>query len=235
MNQYIDSAIYSKQKPFLTFYQKVQNDQTMAIRLDYIFIDENSNHLISDTEVLFGNSDHLMVKCTLKLEHEAQKASCWRFDKNSFKNEHLKKEVLKEIKSVSSVLEWDLHKIYIQSIIRAYKKPKSPESRISQINKKITTLKNNIATDSSKIYLHTKCDSLELQIQEELSLLADRWQTRSKSQWIEQGEKSTKYFFSRYKIRHSNSALSEVKLSEEYLQNNEEVLSFIKNQYEKIY
>src|SRR5690242_16738980 len=81
VKNYIDSAIYAKQKPFLTFHQKVQNNQTMATRLDYIFIDENYEYLISSMKLLFGNSDHLLIEYTLAKRQKINQPSSWRFDK----------------------------------------------------------------------------------------------------------------------------------------------------------
>ncbi|CAG8725500.1 7552_t:CDS:2, partial [Gigaspora rosea] len=98
---------YFYEKPFLTFFQNVQNNQIVATCLNYVFIDKNHGHLISETEMLFGNSDYLLVKCTLKLENEAKKSLSWRFDKNLLKNELLRSEIIKEINSVRAAEDWD--------------------------------------------------------------------------------------------------------------------------------
>ena len=69
----------------------------MAIHLNYIFIDKNNIHLVSQIDTKFGNSDHLLVECTLSFRSKGKKSAFWRFDKDCFKNEYLKKEVLDEI------------------------------------------------------------------------------------------------------------------------------------------
>ena len=74
----------------------------MATCLDYIFIDENNSHLISEVSIYFGNSDHLLVRCTLGFNQDSSQSSIWRFNKDSFKNELLKKEIIEEIQDKNS-------------------------------------------------------------------------------------------------------------------------------------
>ena len=52
---------------------------------------------------------------------------------------------------------------------------------------------------------------------------------------IEQEEKSTKYFFLKYKSRKSHLALSEIKDPLNIAQNKNSTLSYIREEYSKIY
>ena len=137
--------------------------------------------------------------------------SSWRFNRDMFKNEKLKQEIFEEIKESNFAEDWDFCKIYLQSIMRAFRKPKAPENKISKLNNEITKINEEIANSSQKDYLTSNLDELNIQLQEELTNLAEKWQIRSKTQWIEQGEKSTKYFFARYKQRKSQVAQTEIK------------------------
>ena len=85
----------------------------MATHLDYIFIDENNAHLISHIDTKFGNSDHLLVECTLAFKTKGRESALWRFNKNCFKNERLKKEVLEEITQLEKTEDWDFCKVCI--------------------------------------------------------------------------------------------------------------------------
>ena len=118
----------------------------------------------------------------------------------------LRKEVLEEIQDVGSAENWDLCKIYVQSIIRAFRKPKASESKIAKMNKDITKLNEEIAADSSRENLAESIEELNTQIQNELSKLSESWLTRSKAHWIEHRERSTKYFFAKYKARKTQTA-----------------------------
>src|SRR6185295_7775750 len=84
-------------------------------------------------------------------------------------------------------------------------------------------------------HLNEPIEELNLQIQEELTRMAEAWLIRSKTQWIKNGEKSTKYFFSRYKARKSQCAQSKIEIPETSSTENENTLTYIKNQYTKIY
>jgi hypothetical protein len=86
------------------------------------------------------------------------------------------------------------------------------------------------------MHLFVILENLNLQVQLELTELAQRWQRRSKTNWIELGEKSTKYFYSRFKSRSSCSALTKIQIPLAQEQSNEkEVLNYIKEQYSTIY
>ena len=57
-------------------------------------------------------------------------------------NDKLAKEVIEELTDKEAPNDWDLCKLRIQSIIRAFKKPKATEGKIAQLNKKLLRLKN---------------------------------------------------------------------------------------------
>jgi exonuclease III len=235
IKNYLDSSDLAKTRPFHTFFQKTQGNRTMATHLDYIFVDENNAHLISEIHTKFGNSDHLLVECTLNFRSSRKESALWRFNKNCFKNERLKKEILEEISELEDIEDWDFCKIHLQSIIRAFRRPKAVENKISKLNKDITQLNERLAQDSENSFLHTQVDRLSLELKEELQQFAEKWQIRSKAQWIEKGEKSTKYFFARYKIRKAHSALKDIKDPEVPSQNRENTLQYVREKYAKIY
>ena len=235
MKNFTDSSDFAKTRPFHTFFQKTQGNRTMATHLDYIFIDENNAYLISQIDTKFGNSDHLLVECILNFKTKGKESALWRFNKDSFKNKKLKKEVLEEITDQRNLENWDFCKIHIQSIIRAFRKPRAVENKIAKLNKKINYLKERLACNSENSFLNNQVDSLTLDLQEELTHLAEKWQIRSKAQWIEKGEKSTKYFFTRYKMRKAHSALKDIRDPEAITQTSENTLQYIRNKYATIY
>ena len=104
-----------------------------------------------------------------------------------------------------------------------------------KLNRKITDLNKKLANNSSNNNLQTQADDLTYQLQKELTDMAEKWQIRSKAKWIEQEEKSTKYFFARYKARKAHAALSEIKIPNTLIQDEDNTLQYIKDQYAKIY
>src|SRR5260364_411605 len=75
--------------------------------------------------------------------HESN--ALWRFDERCLRNDNLAKEVMKELTDKEAPNDWDLCKLRIQSIIRAFKKPKATEEKIAQLNKKLLRLKKSAA------------------------------------------------------------------------------------------
>ena len=68
-----------------------------------------------------------------------------------------------------------------------------------------------------------------------ISALSRNWQIRSKANWIEKGEKSTKYFFQRYTIRTSQSVLQHVRQHPNKPQTKEETMEYVANWYQALY
>ena len=116
-----------------------------------------------------------------------------------------------------------------------FRKPKAPESKISKLNKKITKLNEEVAANRTNKQHGMQLGKLNSQLQEELTTLSERWQMRSKAQWIELGERSTRYFFSRYKARHANEAQTKIKVPLNSNANEQDTLQYIRDQYAHIY
>ena len=106
----------------------------------------------------------MLVECVLNLKQESIHSTLWKFDINSFKNNVLKKEILEEIQEAIIAANWNIHKIYIKSIIKAFRKPKAPEDKIERLNKKVSQTKEAIAKNPNQTYIFTILDTLNLQI-----------------------------------------------------------------------
>jgi hypothetical protein len=79
-------------------------------------------------------------------------------------------------------------------------------------------------------------DNLKIQIQNKVATLSEKWRIRSNTKWIEEGEKSTKYFFSMYKKKYQTSCSSKIRNPNALSSNSpSDTLEFIKNSYQQIY
>ncbi|RIB11963.1 hypothetical protein C2G38_2102193 [Gigaspora rosea] len=124
----------------------------------------------------------------------------------SLENERILEEVIRELEEESSTQDWDLCKLNIQSIIRAFRRPKPPEKKIETLHKKITNCAIRVAKNPSDEVASHKLESFRIQLKEELEKMSENWCRRSKAKWIEEGECSTKYFYAQYKARKSISS-----------------------------
>ncbi|CAG8728149.1 17919_t:CDS:2, partial [Dentiscutata erythropus] len=150
---------------------KTRDNQRMATRLDYIFIEDQYVQNCTLTYMRFGNSDHLLVESELNFAKISLKAAYWKLNIKSLENAH--------ITSAPS---------------------KAPESSINKQSKKITNLECKIACGEVNPNLELMVEQYKRKLQDELTNLANKWQIRSGACWLEEGEKSTKCFFMRYKL-----------------------------------
>ncbi|CAG8458790.1 818_t:CDS:2, partial [Gigaspora rosea] len=143
MEDYTDTANHSGH-PFTIYTQKTQNKQLMATRLDYIFVDNDYIQFCQDTQTLFGNSDHLLVKSTFNMQSQAQYASYWKFNTKCLMNENIKKDIEEELQGHITIDTWDILKNRIQAKIRQYKPCSSPKKKVTKLYKRIAELQEVI-------------------------------------------------------------------------------------------
>jgi len=171
---FTDTSSVSENIPLLTFFQRTQGNRTMASHLDYIFIDEDHSHLAAKLNTLYGNSDHKLVKCVFNFQQATSGPTIWKFDKRTLTNTLLEKDLREELQEAVNSNDWDFTKIQLQSIIRAYKKPKATENNIMKLNRKITDLNKKLANNSSNNSLQAQADNLTYQLQKELTDMAEK-------------------------------------------------------------
>ena len=235
---FIDTAdcIQKKEEPFITYYQNTRGGQRMATRLDYIFIDAIHRQYCKHTATQFGNSDHLLVECELQLASSSNKGKFWRFDKNNWNNPLLRAELIEEIQSITNFAKWDLYKCNIQSIARAFRPQPSLEKKIQRLQKKLGKINNKIASEGNTKELIEASERVNIQLQDEVQALSDKWQIKSNAKWIEEGEKSTKFFYSLYKARNGISIKDKIQIPNNNQTNcPTDTLHYIKEIYQEIY
>src|SRR5260364_158463 len=236
MEGFTDTAYVSKEKPFITYHQTVRDRRTMATRLDYIFLDNDHFQLCKKSETKFGNSDHLLVWCSLYQNQETPKPTLWKLNPRMLNNTFISKELEADLKDEKAISDWDYYKVRCQSIYRACKPPTALETHIQKLNKKIMELNNKMARNPQLADLSIVVMQLNSELQEELKLLTKKWQLRSNIKWLEEGEKSTKYFFEQYKARTSREATDLVRNPElPGSLDRVDILQYIRDQFEQIY
>ena len=91
---FIDASEVAGESPFLTYFQNTQMGRSMATCIDYIFIEAEYSHLIKQVSLRHGNSDHMLLECTLRSAKPHESNALWRFDERCLYNDKLAKEVI---------------------------------------------------------------------------------------------------------------------------------------------
>ncbi|CAG8856168.1 6923_t:CDS:1, partial [Gigaspora margarita] len=141
-----------------------------------------------------------------------------------------------ELQGHITIDTWNVLKNRIQAKIRQYKPCPSPKKKVTRLHKRIAEPQEEVIRYPEREKLKIVIKQLQENLQEELTSLAERWQIRSNTRWIEERERSTKYFFARYRSHYAISLTSKVKIPnkvvDETLVN---ILQYAKETYEKLY
>jgi len=226
---------FGKEKPFLTFFQNTSNNRTMGTCIDYIFVGEEHGQYIEEVTTLYGNSDHLLVKCTLNFGRSLEPKARWVFDKYCIERKEIRQEIITELGRENVEEEWDMCKVNVQSIIRAYRRPKRVETELARINKKLVKMKTIKAKGHTGSNLDAQIRDLEIKAKNESLKLAEKWASRSKAKWVEKGEKSTKYFFAKLKERQISRGLEEIKVPKSEREQGVNTLQWVRKYYANLY
>ena len=86
-----------------------------------------------------------------------------------------------ELKSDELALDWDACKINIQSITRAFKRQKRPESEIARLNRRLKVLKTQHVRAKRKGHLQIQIGELEDKMKVKVARLAEKWGVKAKA------------------------------------------------------
>ncbi|CAG8687541.1 7797_t:CDS:2, partial [Gigaspora margarita] len=154
---------------FTIYTQKSRNNQLMATRLDYIFVDNDHIQFCQNTQTLFGNSDHLLVKSTFNMQSQAQYALYWKLNTKYLMNENIKKGIEEKLQGHITIDTWDVLKNRIQAKIRQYKPCPFPEKKVTRLHKRIAELQEEVVRYSEREELKVIIEQLQGDLQEELT------------------------------------------------------------------
>jgi len=177
--------------PNKTFFRKKLLGMTKS-RIDYIFAPENAlqPHASFRTVDPGLDSDHQILILDNKSRRKSRPE--WRMNishlTNSYVDSHIKNLLLHPHYS------WDGIKIQIKEYLQEHgrKQQKKLNDNILNLTNRLSKLRQQNSNVAEINLVRNRLLELE-------SKLAERLAIKSGAQWLEEGERSTKYFFSRYK------------------------------------
>src|SRR5438128_2236421 len=192
LEHHIDTAhMLQNGKPDKTFYRDTFI-RTIKSRIDYIFAPESllQPHAQFKTMDPGSDSDHQLL--ILDNKNRRVNRPEWRMNvshlQNSFVDTHIRKLIRHPHYS------WDGIKIQIKEYLQKHGliQQRKKDNHILDLTNHLAKLRKNNGDPMEIIKVKEQLAKLELQLAERLAI-------KSGTQWLEQGERSTKYFFRRFK------------------------------------
>ena len=213
--------IFRSLKPNELLYSHVNKKSLTQSRLDFFLIDK-SLESISNCKYSHGiNSDHSYVSLTIKGEQIKRGRGYWKFN-NSLLDEDLFVEGISEVIAETKNANfdsyrgmWDVMKFKIKDFSSRYgadKKKKETREKI-RLEGEISIIKESLNNSNSKSdteQLYLELFNAENLLNELLNRELEGIITRAKLQWVEQGEKSTRYFMGLEKSNQGKKSLRSI-------------------------
>jgi exonuclease III len=195
-----------KQKPERTYYfdSKIPFRSTQS-RIDYIFAPDGQLSPYADIEVVEGGtiSDHSMLVLT-NLERKRRKAQ-WRMNTQNLDDKPTYQKSKIAILKPRSLDAWDNLKTEIKNI-----HIESGAKNASRLKEAISNLTFRLANLHRKNSSPEEIARIKHTLEHYETMYATRLAIKSGTQWLEEGERSTKYFYRRFKERLQTARIPQI-------------------------
>lgn len=218
----------------------------IARRLDYIFIGDNLLPFCGNVHVKdLGLSDHRSVAVDLIFSKQRKGPGSYRMNTSLFKDKSyidLMKSTIKdaedEYKHLDPQSRWEMIKVSVKEISQQYSRyiQRTRKNKIKENNEKLNKLQNELAETPERTELGKDIEAIKKQL--EISLLEDvrGSSIRAGIKWIEQGEKSNKFFLGLEKNRARSNIIHSLKGTDnKSIDKSEDILEEISRFYEQLY
>ena len=215
-------------------------------RLDYWLISSSICHLIQSTDIRPAmKCDHNAISLKLKVNDEKRGRGYWKINNDLLSdtiyvtkvNEVINACILEtEFNDLNAQQKWEMCKIKIKEVSMNYAKDINSKKKkyYEKLEKEFCYLSEIVDKNPCK-------ESVEKmkKIQEEL----DKWYTnrskgafvRSREKWLEQGEKSTKYFLQLEKRNGKKKEINCVKKGDKLIKQGQKILNEIHRYFKHVY
>ena len=247
MEEYNLIDIYRARHPEERKFTRRENSKSGLIhsRLDYFLISNCISSQVIKTFIDTGfKSDHSIVKLKVQfLNSQKRGMSYWKFNNKLLNDKTYINLIKEELQNISSCdyfknknLQWDFVKCQIRTITIAYSKTKCKEAKEKEkkVKTELEKLEQKIIGCSNETILLDYFKMKEQWEQIEMSK-AEGAIMRSRTQWVEMGEKNTKYFLNLEKRNYNQKYIKKLICNEETITDPFEILNEEKKFYENLY
>ena len=190
-------------------------------RLDMFLISDGISNFYKESTIIPGfRSDHACITLTITDEEESRGRGFWKFNCQLLKDNEFKEQLKKTIeetastnKEADSCLLWDTMKCKMRGTCIGYasKKNREKKDKIEEDNRKAKRLEDNLCEAVSNknpeieiAYIEHQLTEVKRKIEEAIEEDVRGKALRSKCQWYEHGDRSSKFFLSLEKA-HGNT------------------------------
>ncbi len=218
-------------------------------RLDYFFGNKNAfRKVVTCEHIDVGNTDHRGLICNFALDEIEWGKSYWKMN-NSFLKEkkyvdHVNKIIDNTSREFSDDLNnqelWDYCKVKVKQYSISYGKNKAfkRKSELDNIRNNVKVLTGNLVEEPTNDKLKAQLTKAQIELGVIENVSAEGARIRSKVNWIQNGEKSTKYFLNLEKHRGKQRGMIRLKKENgEIVTEQQEIMNeqvkFYRNLYKK--
>ena len=188
-------------------------------RLDFFLVDDNLvNFPVCTADVSHGySSDHSYITLNIQGSAISHGKGYWKFNNSFLLNDDFKSGVKNLIRNICNASYdsysglWDSIKFQVKDFSIRYgsKRKKERTKRRESIEREINDIKNtpNFITDD---ILRRKLFDCEIELNALIDKEVQGIMTRARTQWVEEGERSTKYFFGLEKTNGKRKAINKI-------------------------
>lgn len=238
--------IWRKKNTLLKTYTWSNNNHKLQSRIDFWLISADLEPSIeSCTASPAVLTDHKAISLAIQVSKEQRgrfASGYWKLNNSLLFHEELKMKIEQLIseqweaarKGNNFGTSWELLKYKIRGICSSYGK------RLANKKKNVTyTLINNINKLTEKGHLSQEDNNTLLDLQKQLDIVYENKAkgafVRSRRNWMEKGEKNSRYFFNMEKRRNEINSIRKLDIGEKISDDIKEISNYISAFYEKLY
>ena len=244
MEQYYLKDIWRVHNPELRQYSWYKRgDLYKASRIDLALVSAGLDQKVEDIQYISSiKTDHRAIYMVVTITPYERGTGYWKFN-NSFlqKKEFVQRmnneidQFIEDSSHHNPLTLWERLKIKIRNVSKDFARNQTSEENliISQLSEKVNEYEASLPLNKDQDAL---LEETKTELEEKLFSKVKGMMFRSKAKWYEQGEKSSKYFFSLEKARYN--AKTCYKILDELQQEVEDphkILELQKNFYMKLY
>ena len=214
-------------------------------RLDFFLISRKLSANVQCDKFFSGlKSDHSIVSLSLNSFVDKRGPGFWKFNNSLLEDnayiQHITEVISREIsvtRHLDPSLRWDFLKYKIRSVSISYSKEKARKRRLEEriILSKINSLEKSLYHNfSEEIYTELRLEQNKLNHIYDLKLKGIM--VRARARWVEEGEKSTRYFLNLEKRNKNYNVIRYIKSDDDVLvTSRKSILHELKMFYKALY